>query len=105
MLVPAIKMTCYGFIPVFLCGIICMFRFDSYIKTGICTLLSTVVYYFSGHIVNYLFNLSENHYEIDFYNWEQYAGGNVLFIILLSLLFVSAVFFGIGVYRILKNKK
>ena len=105
MLVPAIKMTCYGFIPVFLCGIICMFRFDSYIKAGICTLLSTVVYYFSGHIVNYLFNLSDNHYEIDFYNWEQHAGGNVLFIILLSLLFVGTVFIGIGVYRILKNKK
>ena len=70
MLTSAIKMTCYGFIPVFICGIICMFRFDSYIKAGICTLLSTVVYYFSGHIVNYLFNLSENHYEIYFYNWE-----------------------------------
>ena len=105
MLAPAIKMTCYGFIPVFLCGIICMFRFDSYIKAGICTLLSTVAYYFSGYIVNYLFNLSENYYEIDFYNWEQYTGGNVLFIILLSLLFVSVVLIGTGILRISKNRK
>ena len=105
MLTPAIKMTCYVFIPVFLCGIICMFRFDSYIKAGICTLISTVIYYFSGYIVNYLFNLSENHYKIDFYNWEQYTDGNVLFIILLSLLFVSLVFIGVGVYRICKNTK
>lgn len=105
MLTSAIKMTCYGFIPVFLCGIICMFRFDSYIKAGICTLISTVIYYFSGYIVNYLFNLSENHYKIDFYNWEQYTDGNVLFIILLSLLFVSSVFIGVGVYRICKNTK
>ena len=104
MLVPAIKMTCYGFIPVFLCGIICMFRFNSYIKAGICTLFSTVAYYFSGHIVNHLFNLSENHYEIDFYNWAQHTSGNVLFIILLSLLFVSAVLIGIGVFRIRKSK-
>lgn len=105
MFISAIKMTCYGFTPVFLSGVICIFRFDAYIKAGFCALLSTVAYYFSGHIVNYLFNLSENHYEIDFYNWKQYTNGNVLFIILLSLLFVSALFIGIGVYRIHKNKK
>ena len=105
MLISAIKMTCYGFTPVFLCGVICIFRFNAYIKACFCTLLSTAAYYFSGHIVNYLFNLSENHYEIDFYNWKQYTNGNVLFIILLSLLFVSALFIGIGVYRIHKNKK
>ncbi len=105
MLTSAIKMTCFGFIPVLLCSFICMFRFDSYIKVGVCTLLSAVVYYFSGHIVNYLFNLSENNYEIDFLNWEQHINGNILFIILLSILFVSAVFISIGVYRICKNKK
>lgn len=105
MRVPAIKITCYGFIPIFLCGVICMFRFDSFIKAGICTLLSTVAYYFVGPIVNHLFNLSENNYEIDFYNWEQHTNGNVLFIVLLSFLFVSAVFIGIGVFRICKKKK
>lgn len=105
MLASAVKMTCYGFIPVFLCGIICMFRFDLYIKAGICTLLSALIYYFTGHIVNYLFDLTENHYEVDFYNWEQYTSGNILFVILLSLLFVSAVLISIGVFRICKRKK
>ncbi len=105
MLTSAIKMTCFGFIPVFFCSVICMLRFDSYIKAGICTLLSTAVYYFSGHIVNRLFNLSENHYEINFYNWDQNINGNVLFIILLSLLFMSLIFIGVGIYRICKNTK
>ncbi|MBQ4526864.1 MAG: helix-turn-helix transcriptional regulator [Clostridia bacterium] len=104
MLMPAIKMTCYGFIPVILCSVICMFRFDSFIKAGICTLLGTVAYYFTGHIVNYLFSLTENHYKIDFYNWEQYTSGNVLFIILLLFLLVSVVFIGIGIYRFYKNR-
>ncbi len=105
MLASAIKMTCYGFVPVLLCCVICMFHFDSFIKAGICTLLGTVVYYFTGHIVNHLFSLTENYYKIDFYNWRQYTNGNVLFIILLSFLFVSAVFIGIGVYGFCKNKK
>jgi len=104
MLTSAIKMTCYGFIPVFLCSVICMCRFDSYIKAGICTLLSTLIYYFAGHIVNYLFGLNENHYEVDFNNWQHNSSGNVLFIIVLSLLFVSTVFIGIGIFRICKSK-
>jgi len=81
-----------------------MFHFDSYIKTGICTLLSTSIYYFTGHIVNHLFNLTENYYEVDFYNWEQYSTGNVFFIIAASLFLVSTVFIGIGVFRIYKSK-
>ena len=103
MLTSAIKMTCYGFMPVFLCCVICMFRFDSFIKAGICTLLSTVTYYFTGHIVNHLFNLTENNYKIDFYNWKQYTNGNVLFIVSLSFLFVSDVLISIGVFRICKK--
>ncbi len=105
MLSSAIKMSCYGFIPVLLCAFICMFRFDSFIKAGICTLLGTVAYYFTGQIVNHLFSLTENYYKIDFYNWGQYTSDNVLFIILLFFLFASAVLIGIGVYRICKNKK
>ncbi len=105
MLTPAILMTCYGFIPVLLCCVICMFHFDSFMKAGICILLSTTVYYFTGHIVNHLFSLTENHYQIDFYNWGQYTSGNVLFIVLLSFLLVSAVFIGIGVFRICQKKR
>ena len=105
MLLSAIKMTCYGFIPVFLCAIICIFRFDPFMKAGICTLQSAVIYYPCPHIVNRLFNLSENHYNVDFHNWTQNTNGNVLFIIVLSLLLVSAIFIGIGFYRIYKTKK
>lgn len=105
MLTPAIWMTCYGFIPIFLCGGICMLRFDSFMKAGICTLLSTVAYYFTGYVVNYLFNLTENHYEVDFYNWEQCSNGNVHFILLLSFLLVSVILIGMGILRISKNRK
>ncbi|MBQ9860529.1 MAG: helix-turn-helix domain-containing protein [Clostridia bacterium] len=104
MLTPAIKVTCYGFVPVLLCGIICMLRFDTYIKAGVCTLLSTLTYYFTGHIVNHLFDLTENHYEVNFYNWEQCSNGNVLFIIVASLILVSAIFIAIGAYRIRKSR-
>lgn len=104
MLASAILMTCYGFLPVLLCAGICVLRFDSFIKTGVCVLLSTVVYYFSGHVVNELFGLAENHYQIDFNNWEQCLNGNVMFIILLSLLLVSAVFTGIGIFRVCKKR-
>lgn len=105
MLTSAIWMTCYGFIPVFLCCGICMFQFDAFLKAGICTLLSAVSYYSTGHIVNQLFNLTGNHYKVDFYNWEQCSNGNIHFILLLSFLLVSAVFIGMGVFRIGKNKK
>ncbi len=105
MLTQAIWMTCYGFIPIFLCGGICMLRFDSFMKAGICTLLSAVAYYFTGYVVNYLFNLTENHYEVDFYNWEQCSNGNVHFILLLSFLLVSVILIGMGILRISKNRK
>ncbi|MBR3848286.1 MAG: helix-turn-helix transcriptional regulator [Oscillospiraceae bacterium] len=103
MLTSAIKMTCFGFAPVFLCGFIYILRFDSFLKAGICTLFCTVAYYFTGHIVNRLFNLSENYYQVNFNNWEQYTSGNVLFIILLSALFMSVTLIGVGAFRIKKR--
>ena len=105
MLLSAIKMTCYGFIPVFLCAIICTFRFEPFMKAGVCTLQSTVIYYPCVHIVNRLFNLSESSYDVDFHNWAQNTSGNVLLIIVLSFLLMSAIFICIGFYRIYKNKK
>ena len=105
MLISAILITCYAFTPAIFCTIICILRFDAFLKAGVCTLFGTIAYYFTGHVVNILFNLSENHYKIDFYNWEQHTNGNVSFIFLLSFLFVSAIFIGIGVFRICRNKK
>ena len=104
MLMSAIKMTGYGFFPVVLCSGICVLRFDPFLKAGICTLLATVAYYFTGHIVNSLFRLSEQYYEIDFYHWKQHTNDNVLFIVFVSLLSVSVILTGIGVYRLCKKK-
>lgn len=105
MLASSIKITCYGFIPIFLCCVISMLSFDSFIKAGICTLISTLFYYFSGYIVNNLFNLSEDYYKLDFSNWGQHTNGNVLFIILLAFLFLSITFIGVGIFRVYKKKK
>ena len=103
MLASAIKMTCYGFAPALLCAVICIPRFDAYIKAGICTLLGAAAFYLAGHTVNYLFGLSERYYEIDFSNWQTHTNANVHFIILLAFLLVGALLLGVGIYR--KRKK
>ena len=74
-------------------------------KTGICIFLGGTAIYFSGYVVNTLFNLKENYYQVDFSNWNDYSNSNVMLIIILSLLFISAIFIGIGIFRISKNKK
>ena len=102
---PAIKVTCYGFLPVFFCGVVCVFHFDAFIKTGVCILFSSVTYYFSAGIVNRLFDLKEHYYEIDFHDWEQCANANIYLILLLSLLFLGVIFTVTGAFRILKKGK
>lgn len=104
MLGPAILITLYAFTPAILCTVICMLRFDSFLKAGICIASSIVMYYFTGHVVNVLFGSNENHYQVDFYDWGQHLTGNVHFITLTSFLLVSAVFIGIGIFRIRKKK-
>lgn len=105
MLTSAIWITCYGFIPVILCALICSFSFNAFIKTGVCTLFGAVAVYFAGYTVNTLFNLKENYYQVDFSNWQEFTNGNVMFIIVLSLMIISAVFISMGIFRIIKNKK
>ncbi|MBE6836734.1 MAG: helix-turn-helix domain-containing protein [Ruminococcus sp.] len=104
-LLPAILITCYAFAPVILCTIICTLRGDSFIKTGICIFVCSVTYYFTNHIINKLFGLNENHYEVDFNNWKQCVNGNVHFICITSLLFIGIVFLIIGICRISINKR
>ena len=104
MLTSAILITCYAFTLVILCAFICTFRFDAFLKTGICIWLSAVMFYFTNHIIELLFGPSENNYRIDFSNWEQCTNGNIHIICLSSLLFLSIVFISIGVYRLFKNK-
>ncbi len=104
MLGPAILITCYAFIPVVFCAVICILRFDAFLKTGICIAFCTIMYYFINHVINVMFGTNENHYQIDFKNWEQCLNGNVNFIILASFLLVSTIFTAIGIFRISKNK-
>ncbi len=102
MLESAILITIYAYIPVIFCAVICMFVFDGFLKAGICTVVSSCVYYCMGHITNTLFGLNENHYEVDFHNWAQCVTGNVHLIVITAMLFISAVLFVIGFLRVQK---
>lgn len=104
MLDSAILITCYAYIPALLCTIICALRFDAFLKTGICLSLSSIIYFFLGHFVNILFNTNENYYQVNFSDWAHYTQGNINFITLTSLLFISAIFIIIGILRVCKKK-
>lgn len=103
MLTSAILITLYGYMPVIVCTVICTLRLDAFLKSGICVFLSSVVFYFTGHIATLLFGPGSNNYEVDFYNWPHHVNGNTLFIILFTCIIVSVVFITIGVIRIKKN--
>ena len=105
MLGSAMLITMYAYIPVIFCTVICLFSFDGFLKTGICTTVVSCVYYSMGYITNTLFGLNENHYAVNFHDWAQYVTGNVHAIVITSLLLISAVFFGIGALRVYKRKK
>ena len=105
MLGSAILITVYAYIPTIFCTALCILPFDGFLKAGVCTLVSGIVYYFTGHVINALFQLNENHYEINFHDWQRCVAGNVHFIVLMSILSISAIFIAIGVIRINRNKK
>ena len=105
MLGAAVLITCYAFLPAILCAYICTLRFDAFLKTGVCIALSTVVYYFTELVVDVLFGTSDSSYQVNLSDWGQYLDGNVAFISLISLLFIAAVFTGIGVLRIRKGNR
>lgn len=105
-LVNAILMTGYGFLPLIACAAVCLFRFNKLVRSGICIAVCAVVLYFANFIIDFLFGPSgNNHYHVDFQNWEQCSNGNVQLIVLLSCLIISFVFLGIGIFRILKKRK
>ncbi|MBE6963839.1 MAG: helix-turn-helix transcriptional regulator [Ruminococcaceae bacterium] len=104
-LIPAILITCYAFTPVILCAVICTLRFDSFLKAGICATFSTVMYYFTDLVVDVLFGTKENSYQVNFNDWNQCLEGNIHIIVLTSFLLISAIFIGIGIFRVCKNKK
>ncbi len=105
MLDAAILMTCYAFAPAIFCTAICALRLDVFLKAGICVVSSTVMYYFTEYVVDVLFGTNENSYQVNFNDWRQCLEGNVYFICLLSLLVISVIFLGVGIFRIGKHKK
>ena len=105
MLGSSVLITCYAFMPAILCAYICTLRFDAFLKTGICVALSTVVYYFTELVVEVLFGVSESSYQVNFNDWSRHLEGNVYFITLISLLFISVAFVGVGALRIYKRNK
>ena len=101
---PAILITCYAFLPVMVCAVICALRFDAFLKTGICIALSTVVYYFTNAVVDQLFGTNNSSYRVNFNDWQQCSNGNVHLISLLSLLLIGVLFLAAGMLRLCKRK-
>ena len=99
MLGAAILITCYAFVPALFCTVVCTFCFDGFLKAGVCVFFSTVVYYFVGYVDNLLFGTTGDRYIVDFHNWEECFNGNIQMICLLSFLFISVIFFVIGIIR------
>ena len=104
MLGSAILITVYAYIPVIFCAMICIFSFDGFLKAGICTIVASCMYYCMGYVINALFGLNENHYKVDFHNWAQCVTGNVHLIVITAMLFISALLFIIGFFRIRKMR-
>ena len=69
-IVPAIGLTGFGFLPVALCAVLCLFRLDPLLKAGLCTLLSAGIYAFTPRVTESLFGVSgsEAFYAFDFQN-------------------------------------
>lgn len=101
--VPAILIACYAFIPVIFCAVICALRFNAFFKAGICIAFSTVMYYFTNCVVDKLFNTNNSSYQVNFSDWQQCANGNVHLLFLISLLSISVLFLGVGVFRLHKK--
>ncbi len=98
-LTPAILITLYAYLPLILCSFICVFRFNAFLKAGICSFIFSVAYFFMGYVVNILFGFNENHYAVNFNNWVECASGNVHFICLTSFLSLGVIFIIVGFIR------
>ena len=101
--VPAILIACYAFIPVIICAVICVLRFDAFLKAGVCIAFSAVVYYFTNCVVDKLFGTNNSSYQVNFNDWQQCSNGNVHFISLISLLSISIFFLGVWGFRLRKK--
>ena len=101
----AILIAAYGFAPAILTAVICTFRLDAFLKAGICTALSAVMFYCANHVITVLFGPSDSHYQVDFQDWEHCSNGNINLICFITFLLVSIVFLGFGLCRMHKGRK
>lgn len=102
-IIHAIVITCYAFAPVILSSVICLLRFNAFLKAGFCTALCAVAYYFLEYIVDVLFKAATSDYRINFSDWNGCLEGNIYFIYLIACLFISVVFFVIGIIKTYKK--
>lgn len=100
-----ILMAAYGFLPLILTAWICTLRKDGFLKAGISTAACALLLYFANCMITALFGPSDNHYQVDFRNWEECINGNLHLICLVSFLLISTVLVGIGMYRIRKSRE
>jgi len=106
MLGSAILIAAYGFVPAIACAAICTFRFNAFLKAGICTAFGGITLYCANYVIAALFGPPDNNpYLVNFQNWEQCISGNIQLIMLMIFLFVAVVFFGIGFFRVGKHRK
>jgi len=104
MLYPSVLVTCFAFSPVVLSAVIATFKTDPYLKAALCIALNGAFYYFTEYVVDLLFGGNTASYQVNFSNWQQCLEGNIYFIFLTSLLLISFIFAGIGIFRIRKRK-
>ena len=104
MLKSAILITFYAFAPLVISALICTFRFDAFLKTGICVMISTIICYFAEYFVDILFGGETGNYQVNFNDWVNCIEGNIYLLVLLFGLLVSVVFFAIGILRLSKMK-
>ena len=100
-----ILMAAYGFLPLILTAWICTLRKDGFLKAGISVAACALLFYFANHVITALFGPSDNHYQVDFRNWEECINGNIHLICMVSFLLICTVLVGIGMYRIRKSRE
>ena len=105
MLGSAVLITCYAFTPPILCAYLCTLKFNPFLKAGACVAFSTIIYYFTKYVVDILFKTTDSNYRVDFNDWNNCIDGNITFISLLSLLFISSVFTLVGIFKVRKKLK
>ncbi len=95
---------CFWILLVF--GIIRMSNLHIFTRLGIDFLIMSVYYLFLNGFLNYMLGSDyQGCYKINFNNWNTYTNGNVCFIIVLSSLALSVIFFVLSIIIRRKLKK